>query len=56
MAWLIGMNEDRITREVTALLTDRQQYEKMARTVNPYGDGRASERIVSAICKWFSAE
>ena len=56
VARLIGMNEDRITREVTALLTDRRQYEKMARTVNPYGDGRASERIVSAICKWFSAE
>jgi UDP-N-acetylglucosamine 2-epimerase len=26
----------------------------MARTINPYGDGRASERILAAIDRWFA--
>jgi UDP-N-acetylglucosamine 2-epimerase (non-hydrolysing) len=52
VACLIGTDEGRIVRETTRLLNDRQQYEKMARTVNPYGDGRASERIVNVIREW----
>ncbi|MGV2795115.1 UDP-N-acetylglucosamine 2-epimerase (non-hydrolyzing), partial [Clostridium perfringens] len=32
-----------------ALLTDRELYESMSRAANPYGDGKASERIVNAI-------
>ena len=31
------------------LLTDKEEYNKMANAVNPYGDGKASERIVDAI-------
>jgi UDP-N-acetylglucosamine 2-epimerase (non-hydrolysing) len=31
------------------LLDNREAYEKMARATNPYGDGRASERIVAAL-------
>jgi UDP-N-acetylglucosamine 2-epimerase (non-hydrolysing) len=52
VACLIGVDEGRIVRETTRLLDDPEQYERMARTVNPYGDGRASERIVSAIREW----
>lgn len=55
VARLAGTNEERIVTEVTALLDDSREYEKMARTVNPYGDGRASERIAVAIREWFAA-
>jgi UDP-N-acetylglucosamine 2-epimerase (non-hydrolysing) len=34
------------------LLTDKAAYGKMAAAPNPYGDGRASERIVTAILNW----
>jgi UDP-N-acetylglucosamine 2-epimerase (non-hydrolysing) len=34
--------------EASALLTDGQAYEAMARAVNPFGDGLASGRIVAA--------
>jgi UDP-N-acetylglucosamine 2-epimerase (non-hydrolysing) len=54
VARLTGTDEERIVQQVTALLDDRREYEKMARTVNPYGDGRAGERILAAIRKWFS--
>jgi UDP-N-acetylglucosamine 2-epimerase (non-hydrolysing) len=46
---LVGTDEDRIVTEATALLEDRQAYDRMARTHNPYGDGHASERISAAI-------
>ncbi len=36
-------------RIASALLTDREKYDKMAKAVNPYGDGRASKRIAEAI-------
>jgi len=35
------------------LLTNKEIYDKMARAVNPYGDGKASERIVKAILHRF---
>jgi UDP-N-acetylglucosamine 2-epimerase (non-hydrolysing) len=43
---LIGNDRQRIVEAATRLLTDRAHYERMARSANPYGDGRASERIV----------
>ena len=43
---LIGHNRARIVEAATRLLGDRAYYDRMARSVNPYGDGRASERIV----------
>jgi UDP-N-acetylglucosamine 2-epimerase (non-hydrolysing) len=46
---LVGTDEDRIVREATILLEDRQAYDRMARTHNPYGDGHSSERISAAI-------
>jgi UDP-N-acetylglucosamine 2-epimerase (non-hydrolysing) len=48
-ARVVGTNAQRIVSEATRLLTDRAAYDAMARAVNPYGDGHASERIVSAL-------
>lgn len=44
-----GTETDDIVRDASALLTDPVAYAKMARAVNPYGDGRACERIADAI-------
>jgi UDP-N-acetylglucosamine 2-epimerase (non-hydrolysing) len=46
---LVGANRDRIVAGVTRLLTDDVAYNQMAQAVNPYGDGKSSERIVEAI-------
>jgi UDP-N-acetylglucosamine 2-epimerase len=51
-ARLVGTDENRIIRTLEELLTDTRAYEKMATAPNPYGDGRASERIVAALLKW----
>ncbi len=46
---LVGADEDVIVREVSTLLHDDEQYASMATAVNPYGDGRAAERVVAAL-------
>jgi len=46
---LVGTDASMIVKEVSTLLTDRLAYEAMAHAVNPYGDGRACERI-AGIC------
>ena len=46
---LVGTREEDIYRETVRLLTDKEEYEKMSRASNPYGDGHASERIADAI-------
>ena len=46
---LVGTNYDMIVNEVSALLDDEKAYEKMSKAVNPYGDGRACERIVEKV-------
>lgn len=43
---LVGTSYDKIVSEVSALLDDRIYYERMSQAVNPYGDGKACERIV----------
>ena len=48
---LIGTDEDRIVKEVDRLLNQAEAFESMANAVNPYGDGRASERTVAAIAQ-----
>ena len=50
---LAGTQRERIELLAARLLTDRAAYDKMARAVNPYGDGRACERIADAICHAF---
>jgi UDP-N-acetylglucosamine 2-epimerase (non-hydrolysing) len=46
---LIGTNYDLIMKEVSRLLDDEAYYSSMAQANNPYGDGRACERIISFI-------
>lgn len=48
---VVGVEEEEIYREATLLLENKDEYDKMACAINPYGDGRASERIVEAILK-----
>lgn len=46
---LVGTGYDRILTEVSRLLDDRNEYARMSQAVNPYGDGKACERIVKAL-------
>ncbi len=50
---LAGVEQEAILRHAEELLTDREAYQQMARAVNPYGDGHASERIADAIAWHF---
>lgn len=50
VARLVGTERARIVAETRRLLTDPAAYETMARAINPYGDGRAAERIVAILC------
>ena len=43
---LVGTDYDRIVSEVSALLEDVEYYDQMSKAVNPYGDGKACERII----------
>ena len=43
---LVGTNYNMIVTEVSILLDDQNAYDKMSKSVNPYGDGKACERIV----------
>jgi UDP-N-acetylglucosamine 2-epimerase (non-hydrolysing) len=52
-AALVGADRGRIVGAVTRLLTDRGEYDRMARAKNPYGDGAAAGRIVSRVRRWF---
>jgi UDP-N-acetylglucosamine 2-epimerase (non-hydrolysing) len=51
---LVGTDEDAIVREAARLLEDPQEYERMARVHNPYGDGRASGRIADLIVSFIT--
>jgi UDP-N-acetylglucosamine 2-epimerase (non-hydrolysing) len=46
---LVGTDRAAISGAVHDLLHDRAAYDAMARAVNPYGDGRAAERVVAAV-------
>ena len=48
---LVGTDYDKIVHEVSVLLDDAAQYEHMSKAVNPYGDGKACERIVHCLDK-----
>ena len=54
-AQLVGVEKEAIKKAASALLHDPAAYAKMAKAVNPYGDGHASERIVQAILWHFGA-
>ena len=46
---LIGTDRERVYGEARQLLTDKTEYSRMSESCNPYGDGRASSRIIQAI-------
>lgn len=50
---LVGTDKNTIINEANLLIRDSKAYELMSRSVNPYGDGEASRRIVQAIEKYF---
>ncbi len=54
-ARLAGVEEDTIVQMASRLLSDPSEYNKMARAVNPYGDGQACRRIADAIAWQFGA-
>lgn len=46
---LVGTDYDAIVNNVSLLIDDQEAYMKMSKAVNPYGDGKACERIVNAL-------
>ena len=48
---LVGTNREKIEQGVSTLLDDADIYRRMSEAVNPYGDGRACERIVHQLCE-----
>jgi UDP-N-acetylglucosamine 2-epimerase (non-hydrolysing) len=49
---LVGANFDKIVSDVSELIDNDGSYAQMSKAVNPYGDGKACERIVSLILNW----
>ena len=50
---LVGTDIEQILSEANELIQIKEAYEKMSKSVNPYGDGKASERIADAILRYF---
>lgn len=50
---LVGTQVDEVRKAMIELLEDHAAYEKMANAKNPYGDGKASDRIMDAISYYF---
>jgi UDP-N-acetylglucosamine 2-epimerase (non-hydrolysing) len=50
---LVGLDEARIVDTAKKLIDSKAAYKKMAEAINPYGDGRASERTIQVIKKYF---
>lgn len=51
---LVGTQEDSVKNAMISLLDNKEEYDKMAQTQNPYGDGQASKRILEAISYYFN--
>jgi UDP-N-acetylglucosamine 2-epimerase (non-hydrolysing) len=50
---LVSRHRGQIVAEVQRLLNDPDAYREMAGAINPYGDGRATERTIAAIANFF---
>ncbi len=50
---LVGTDEEEIYKQTKLLLDNKEEYNKMAKATNPYGDGFASKKIVDAIIDYF---
>ena len=46
---LVGTNSEKIIEEISRLLDDLENYEMMSKAINPYGDGKACERIIRRV-------
>jgi UDP-N-acetylglucosamine 2-epimerase (non-hydrolysing) len=53
---IVGTSREAIVEEASALLSNADAYRAMAEGENPYGDGRASERIVESLLRWSRGE
>ena len=51
---LAGTDEETIYKLIKELLENKEEYDKMAHSANPYGDGKASQRIADAIIEKYS--
>lgn len=50
---LVGTDPEAIRRETNLLLNDPREYQKMSQAINPYGDGKAAQRIIAGLCYYF---
>lgn len=50
---LVGTESEKVKKEMEELLDNDAEYRRMAQAKNPYGDGKASERILDAITYYF---
>lgn len=46
---LVGTDYDKIVREVSSLIDNQEYYDTMSKAVNPYGDGKACQRIAAVL-------
>ena len=53
---LVGSEVDKVRAEMIRLLEDEKAYTEMANAKNPYGDGKAADRIMDAIAYYFDKE
>lgn len=53
---LVGTDKEIIIKEANALINNEESYNKMSRAINPYGDGKASKRIVDSILNYFGID
>ena len=53
-AKLVGLESKDIIKATNELLSDSSSYQKMAKSVNPYGDGRAAQEIVKTLVEQYS--
>lgn len=52
---LVGTDPEKIYYSTSALINDEALYQRMAEAINPYGDGRAAEKIVDVLKKYWGA-
>ena len=50
---LVGTESEKVKKEMEELLDNDAEYQRMSQAKNPYGDGKASERILDAIAYYF---
>jgi len=55
-AKLVGTSSENIYNETSKLLSDTKAYQEMSKAINPYGDGKAAERIIKIITEQLVAE